>query len=549
MRVDLRYQGHSAVRQATSGLELSFAPNLSRPKVFFDAELALPVRFREAVGALHEVVVGDLKAKKKDRSAWEAWKKQQQANEEGLRRAVGDAAEREALLRFAEEPIPPGLERDFQRQHQIYWRARRKWAAELAQSDPAMFRALVPCDPVVTVAPDVVFFECFSKDESSYGCLSIDRGAFKSGGEQGLGTTNVDYSLALYEHFQTLRSYRPTRLLVDPTGFEVAAASTLREEKIDLPSSWLRGFGQLQAAMTRPSQRVSLSVDALYSLLSVLKRRRENSGPRSLKFVLTPGKPAKIVIEPWGIEVVSRGEPYQGPQAQEVKVWGRRRLLTLARLLPLADSIEVALLGTGLPSTWIVRMGELRFVLALSGWTANDFTSGSNLDATFAGAKAETKLIEAVRSRLEQERSASLSHLSVLGGESATLSALHVLAKRGQVVYDFATQQYRYRLILPFEITEQALGPESPEITEGIKLSPSVKLEREEPLPHGKCLYVGEVAGTSCEAVVDADGQVSKGRCSCSFFYKTRLRAGPCRHLLALKLRAQGGPGISASYH
>ncbi|MEZ4309869.1 MAG: hypothetical protein R3F14_17665 [Polyangiaceae bacterium] len=35
-----------------------------------------------------------------------------------------------------------------------------------------------------------------------------------------LGTTNVDYSLALYEHFQTLRTYRPTRLLVDPSGFE-----------------------------------------------------------------------------------------------------------------------------------------------------------------------------------------------------------------------------------------------------------------------------------------------------------------------------------------
>jgi hypothetical protein len=546
MRVDFRYQGQSAVRQALTGLELSFAPNLARPKVFFDAELQKPVRFREAVSALHDVVVGDLKAKKKDRSAWEAWKQARAADEAGLRAAMVDRAKQEALLRTAAEPVPPDLEPEFRRLHDVYWRARRKWAAELAQNDPAMFRALVPCDPVVTVAPDVVFFECFSKDESSYACLSVDRDAFVSAGEAGLGTTNVDYSLALYEHFQTLRSYRPTRLLVDPTGFEVAAASSLREEKIDLPSSWLRGFGQLQAAMTRPSDRVQLSVDALYSLLSVLKRRREKTGPRSLKFLLTPGKPARIVIEPWNVEVVSRGPAYQGPKPQELKVWGRRRLLTLARLLPLADSVEVSLLGTGLPSTWIVRMGELRFVLALSGWTANDFTSGTNLDSMFAGQSAEPKLIESLRARLETERSASLSELSSGAGESQALAALHVLAKRGQVVYDFVTERYRYRPILPFELDEHALGPESPEVTEGVRLTSEVTIEREQPLEGGKRLYAGKVGATSCEAVVDLDGQLSKARCSCSFFYKTRLRAGPCRHLLALKLRAQK-PSLSAA--
>ena len=38
------------------------------------------------------------------------------------------------------------------------------------------------------------------------------------------------------------------------------------------------------------------------------------------------------------------------------------------------------LLGTGLPSFWSVRMGEMRFLLGLSGWTANDWTGGTALD-------------------------------------------------------------------------------------------------------------------------------------------------------------------------
>src|SRR4029079_14270072 len=96
-----------------------------------------------------------------------------------------------------------------------------RWDTELARNDRAMFRARVPCDPVITVADDVVFFECFSKDESSYACLSVDREGFADVQGATAGTTNVDYSLALYQHFQTLRTYRPTRLKVDPSGFEV----------------------------------------------------------------------------------------------------------------------------------------------------------------------------------------------------------------------------------------------------------------------------------------------------------------------------------------
>jgi unspecific monooxygenase len=58
---------------------------------------------------------------------------------------------------------------------------------------------------VITVASDVVFFECFSADESSYGCLTVNRDtAFGPSAETRLGTTNVDYSWDLFDHFQSL---------------------------------------------------------------------------------------------------------------------------------------------------------------------------------------------------------------------------------------------------------------------------------------------------------------------------------------------------------
>src|SRR5262249_1133295 len=154
------------------------------------------------------------------------------------------------------------------------------------------------------------------KDESTYGCLSVDRDAFERESGSGLGTTNVDYSLALFDHFQSLRSYRSTRLLVDPSGFEVAVEGRpgYREEKIDLPPSWLRGFGQLQAAMALPGERVDLPVEAVYSILAYVKRHREKTGPRSIRFTLTPGRPPSLTLEPWGVSIQSRGAPYEGPK-------------------------------------------------------------------------------------------------------------------------------------------------------------------------------------------------------------------------------------------
>ncbi len=549
MRYELRYLGASGLRPAAGGGQaLAFSPNLSRRPVFFDGELREPLRFREAMSALHEVVVGDLRHKRKDRSQWLAWKADRDKEEADLFRAVLDKARIDEARKIGKEPPPPNLEKDFRKMHRLYWDARVRWAHELSRNDPALFRALVPCDPVVTVAPDVVFFECFAKDESAYGCLTVARDAFSTDGTSGLGTTNVDYSLALYEHFQTLRTYRSTRLLVDPSGFEVTTshAEGIREEKIDLPPSWLRGFGQLQAAMALPSTRAELSVDVVYSLLAWLKRHREKAGPRCLRLRLSPGARPTLAIDPWGVELPSSGAPYDGPTPVEVKLWGRRRLMCLARLLPMTEKVEVLVFGSGLPSIWIVHMGEMRFVLGLSGWTANDWTRGSNLDTFFAGFEATPSVTDAVGRYLETVHFASLEALErqTEAPRRHVLAGLHQLAKQGQLVYDFAVKLYRWRPLMPVALSTSVLGRENEEIVharEAVK-SHAVSISRDERLSLGRRLLVAKVASTECEGIVDLDGAFRGAKCSCSFFYKNRLRKGPCRHLLALRMQAMETP-------
>ncbi len=549
MNLDLKYLGSSGLIEGATSSALSFQPNLTRGKVFFDQSLKRPLHFREAISALHDVVVGDFRFQKRDKSVYQAWKAEQTRQEGELRAAVVDSEKRREMERIRGEQPPPNLQADFRRMHSQYWTARRQWATELMRNDPEMFRALVPCDPVVTVAPDTVFFECFAKDESSYGCLFVDRDAFSGSVSSGLGTTNVDYSVALFDHFQSLRTYRETRLLVDPAGFEVKveSAGSYREEKIDLPPSWLKGFGQLSAAMALPSREVELSVDAVYSLLAHLRRHREKTGPRSIEFHLIPGKPASLVLQPWGTKIESHGKPFVGEKPEIIKVWGRRRLATLARLLPITERFTVQLLGSGLPSIWTAHLGDMRFVLGLSGWTTNDWTSGSNLELLAGAFVPELRAAATIRAHLAQHHVASLDALSRLVEVSrpALIGSLHHLAQQGQVIFDFSQKVYRFREVMPAPLSEAVLGPPSPELVAGMRAfkQSGVSFERRELLSNGRQLVIARVRseggsreGMRCEAVFDADGGYSKATCGCDHFRQFRLRKGPCRHLIALKL-------------
>jgi len=532
LRLDLTYFGRSRVEKRADAMALMLSPNLSRAPVSFEAELARPLRFREAVSALHEVVVGDLRWKPRDHTAYRAWLKKQ-AEQESLVRKAAFAEARKDLEMRSGQSFPPGLDRDFKKWHKIYWDARRAYADELRKNDPELFRRLTPCDPVITVSPDVVFFECFSADESSYGCLTVERDAmFKGASAVQTGTTNVDYSWALYDHFQTLRTYRATRFHVDPSGFEVRnrGGAGIREEKIDLPETWLRGFLQIQAAMTMPSKKVSLDRDSVYSLLAFLRRHKARRSPRALRFELSPGRSPEIVLEPWDRRVISYNTRWEG-NAQTVKVWGRQRLLVLARLLPLAEGIDVYLAGDGLPSFWVVRMGEMRLTLGLSGWTVNDWTRASALDLMAPQAEIQPQTVRVMAEALQARQ--SMRETDFGGRPDVVRAALYRLARLGQSIHDLSAGVVRWRRVLPPEIAIETAVPENPEAVASRGLS--ARVERDEKLPSGLRVVVAMVSGIRVEALFDVDGIFKRAKCSCSHFYKGGLRKGPCRHLLAVR--------------
>ncbi|MBA4188799.1 MAG: hypothetical protein C0467_12440 [Planctomycetaceae bacterium] len=548
MQLQTAYRGRSTISQSPAGLAVALAPNLRRDRVSYMGTLRHPLRFREAMSALHDVVISDLRFKPKNKTGYEQWKKQEAEFERRIR-TEAVKLKRAALEAVKPQPIPKELERQFERCRKKYWNARNKYGNMLYREDPELWRILMPCDPVITVSPDVLFFECFSADESSYGCLNVQRDAFQGETDVALGTTNVDYSWRLYEHFQTIRSYRETRFTIDPLGFEVKTNATddgnYREEKIELPQSWLRGFSTLQSAMSLPMKRVPVSREGLYSLVAFLKRHKAKASPRAVRFELDPGQPVKIVLEPWNKEIVLHDTPYPGLKKETIRVWGRDRLRVLARLLPLLDRVDVYLLGTGLPAFWVCRMGEMQLTLGLSGWTTNDWTSGgSALDQLVPPVEPSDETMRSIAAAFRADPTWKLDALAARTKATTPVvsAGLNKLALLGQVIHDLPHGVYRWRQVMPVTLSAEIIGPENEETVAARQITGwKVRITTERTDPNGQRHVTGIVDGRSnAELSLDEDDRIVAGKCGCSYFYTGGLRKGPCRHLQAIRNKLLG---------
>ncbi|MCA9034637.1 MAG: hypothetical protein KDA91_05880 [Planctomycetaceae bacterium] len=545
MEMSFAYRKKSAVVQGAFGVQIALSPNLRRDRVSFSGRLRDPLRFREAIGALHDIVINDLRYKPKDHSAYEEWKAGERARESAIRSSAYQQTKKE-LTSQQSDPMPPNLEGQFFQQRNLYWKARQQYSNYLLRHDRELWRLLMPCDPVITVANDSLFFECFSADESSYGCLTVMRDGFDHEQDVAVGTTNVDYTWSLYEHFQTLRSYRETRFEVDPSGFEVQTTDTTghREEKIDLPNSWLRGFMQLQSAMSLPLRRVPVSREGLYAVLAFLKRHRAARSPRAIRFELEPGRPARIVLEPWEKRIELHGQPYQGARAESIRVWGRDRLRVLARLLPLTDHADVYLTGSGLPSFWAIHMGEMRMVLGLSGWTTNDWTGASALQQLAPPGEITEDSLKSIAQGFVIDPARSFIQLqSSTGMQPAQLAAgLNRLALLGQVIQDLPANLYRWRQVMPVPLTSAQVGQDDSETTAAAALLKAAKITttRDDVVSGGLRVVVGNIKESwgsprTIELILDADSRIVRGKCNCSHHFRNGLRKGPCRHLQTLR--------------
>jgi predicted DNA-binding WGR domain protein len=514
--VTLRYAGPSQVLAEGGGATLALFGEVQRGDVRGGGVVKDALLVREALSALHEVVKSDFRYVPRDRTAYLAYRRMKQ-----------QAA---------------GL---------TLWDAQRAFVDWVARNDPM---ALGVLDPIVSVHPDELFLEVFSKDEGSYAKLGIDWAAIEGGGERRCGTTNIDFSDALFGGVQRLRSYRETRLEVGREAVALrtpeagAAVGEVIEKKVTVPDTWLRGFLQVQSAGTLPRTSARLAPIDLYNVLRHLRLHADpRKGSRGMRVELVPGEPPRLVLEPWELVIPTTAGPYTGRTPQVVRIWGRRRLMLLKRILPFVESIDLHLLGSGLPSFWVLRAGPVTLTLGLSGFTSANWAQAVSFDLLLPRQATEPEAYDRVLAHLQKHWFAAAPQIAAdLKLEPArVLEALQIGCQRGQLVFDVARDVYRFR-----PLTGAPLDPGRFEFRNGrerrahdlcaekgaVKIVTENRIHGEGLALTGKVAVAAEKREYRPELLLDDDGRVKKADCTCAFFRAHQLKEGPCEHLVALRL-------------
>ncbi len=561
---------------------------LNRPAVSFHSAVKSPLVFRDSLLALFDVVSSDYRYVPKDRSAYTVFMQMRRANS-----------------------------------HKNLFAAQRDYFTWLFNNDPLAFCIL---DPIIQVHEGGISFEVFSRDEGCYAQLTLTPDLFAQpidSEDTVFGTTSIDYSPALFDGIEHIRDYQQTLLnigqqavslqLLEDTNTQNSNAKDERteatkkasqsadktadnrnaaikkhiiEKRINVPKSWIRALLQVQSAGQLPQDTIHLDPIALYNVLFELRMHADIKGKRrGLLIELRPEQLPVIILEPFDITVTSQVSqqqtPYQGQEAKLIRLWGRRRLSLLKRLLPHTDSVSVSILGQGMPSYWTLTGRGFHFTFAMTGFSQANWSQSlgfdlllpkrpqqnaledslndiaDNADSPIAAKKTATKNNPIDLPSLITQLSAKPSTLKELVSQFETISAKkahayeqiqHLLltgTQQGFIRFDIANRRYHYRPLTPKPLDmaqfayhnlaeKQAFDlisrPDSVKnltvktvATQGVSISADIQVTEDRRTYHSQ-LQLGD------------EGLVSRAECSCPQYLQHRLTQGVCAHLIALRL-------------
>lgn len=529
----------SAVSKANDAA-ISFGVDLNQDPVYLTGDVIPSRAFARAMLALGSVVRIQ-RPGKKDHSQYQLWVQGEYIKMLNERRP-GVLAEQSELMQKKEvlEEKRKGLLTKIDDLNKILLTKKQKYFNWLYENDR---EAWIVLDPIVSVQKDGTFFEAFSGDESIYARVFLPHSAMQMEEKPSLGTTNIDFSLLLEREFERVRSYRPMSLTVGlrKVDFKTEAAQ-VEEEKIPLPETWVRGLVEVQSVLALAPTEFEMSADALAEIIARLQSEKERHGPRSLKFMLTPGEPIRVLIEPWGDVYADDWCTYQGNTSSTIRIWGRRRLAVLSDLLVGVDRVKVHFLGSGMPSFWTVINDGVELTIGLSGWTSNDWASRAKFSSFIPTANVKEEELDKTLEFIKKSGTASSAEaskaLSISVSEASAI--LQKLCLRGKVMFDDNRNIYRWRNLFPtLDLYKE--DDSSRESRAGLKLVHDSKVQVTLDDTKNEIRYLSGLAKVENNEFnptleLDLDNRPKYAQCNCSFYNYNKLRQGPCRHMIALLL-------------
>jgi len=365
-------------------------------------------------------------------------------------------------------------------------------------------------DPIATSSPSMVRFEGFSGCCGVYARVDLDQRAFTQAA-QTFGTTNVDFNPSMIAHLARISRTDDTSLAItrDSVSIETGSTKTV-EKKVALPKRWVKGLSEVQAYQSRLTRLHSFRPAAIAPLLQSLAR--SGSG---LQHLVVRGNSIRL-----------------SPRAQSgaMPIGGAERLRVLSPLLSIAD--EISFWSDAASQTSAVTVDTLvgRLWLVLSPAMHRGFSGEGQVLAALAENEWQAQ-VDDLYDLLGWQSQLDPAELAArLGCRTEQVkAALFALSTRGLAGFD-AQSGYYFHRELPLDV--DAIENDQPRLRAARKLleSDGVNVLRQD----GE-QYDVQVTGSSINQFVRLrpDGD----RCSCIWFSRHQGQRGPCKHVLAARLK------------
>jgi hypothetical protein len=209
--------------------------------------------------------------------------------------------------------------------------------------------------------------------------------------------------------------------------------------------------------------------------------------------------------------------------------------------------VDVYLLGSGLPSFWVFRCGDITLTLGMTGFTSANWSSALGFDLLLPRKTQDGEPTKKIVSYLADQWKASAKDISNQTGIKgpAFLEAVQVGCQNGELMYDIANGVYRHRPLTekPLDLARLQFRNDREKVAHDLLTRRSaVRITGENRIAGVGLELTGTVSVTEDkrdyrpQMLLADEGQVKKVTCSCATFRKQGIKGGPCIHLIALRL-------------
>ncbi len=375
-------------------------------------------------------------------------------------------------------------------------------------------------DPILSAQGDRLRAECFSACNGVYARFDVFQSALD--GEILYGTTNVDIGADLRRSLFNIKKEDRLKFRIGDDGWKTFHSKKLDggglltdipiQRPVKMPDRWVRALGN--CAMLHKNMKYKFHVEGMQAKAFIAMLPSATGKERS--GWLTPTKTA-VMLKP-------------REEKNSVYISGLHRLSALKRIMSYVNAIYFYAPESGKAGQMMLEvcMRGASIILSLTAKSYEGYSGeGALLDSL-----SDLKILEyadRIDDILNFESRLDLDVMSKSMGmiKKDMNAAIELLAVSGKLGFDVREGAFFHREL-----------PDDPDrvLKDNPRLVGAKKLMEDTENIEGNIWHV-KSKDTSYRVIYPTDGRVENAKCTCTWYLKHQNSRGPCKHILAVKLK------------